>query len=431
MRQEYHEEREDENMNEKAGYDEGPDFNTGKEIAVKEGELTVPDTPIIPIIEGDGIGPDVSKTAIKVLDAAVSKAYKDRRRIVWLPILAGETAYRERDEWLPEETVEAIRDYTVAIKGPLTTPVGMGIRSLNVTLRQRLDLFACVRPVRWIKGVPSPVKNPEKLDVIIFRENTEDVYAGVEWKQGTEDADRVLRFLTEEMNAKIRRDSGIGVKPISITGTKRLVRAAINYAIEHERRSVTLVHKGNIMKFTEGAFKEWGYEVARDEFGAETITENEAGKSPRNEYEGRIIIKDRIADSMFQQVLLRPEEYDVVATTNLNGDYLSDACAAQVGGLGLAPGANINYETQTALFEPTHGTAPKYAGQDKANPSSMILSGVMMLEYLGWTESAGLIVQALEKTIQQKTVTYDLERQMTEARLLKSSEFGDAVIANM
>jgi len=407
------------------------DFNTGQKVVVRGGELIVPENPIIPIIEGDGIGPDISKTTMKVLDAAVGKAYKDRRRIVWFCVLAGEIAYRERGEWLPEETVEAIRNHTVAIKGPLTTPVGMGVRSLNVTLRQRLDLFACVRPVRWIRGVPTPVKNPEKLDVVIFRENTEDVYAGIEWKQGTEDAEKVLRFLIEEMNAKIRRDSGIGVKPISITGTKRLVRAAIKYAIEHERRSVTLVHKGNIMKFTEGAFREWGYEVTRDEFGDETVTENEAGKLPRSKNKGRIIIKDRIADSMFQQVLLRPEEYDIIATTNLNGDYLSDACAAQVGGLGLAPGANINYETRTALFEPTHGTAPKYAGQDKANPSSMILSGVMMLEYLGWKEAAGLIVQALEETIRQKTVTYDLERQMTEAKLLKSSEFGNAVIANM
>jgi len=414
-------------LGEKQGWSPCP----GEKITVKDGKLTVPDNPTIPIIEGDGIGPDISRAARRVLDAAVARAYQGRRRISWLPVLAGENAFRETGEWLPEETVEAIREYIVAIKGPLTTPVGEGVRSLNVALRQRLDLFACVRPVRWVRGVPSPVKNPERLDVVIFRENTEDVYAGIEWEQGTEKADKVFRFLTEEMNIKIRRDSGIGVKPISITGTKRLVRAAINYAIEHGRRSVTLVHKGNIMKFTEGAFRRWGYEVARDEFGDKTITEDEAGRLPRSEYEDRIVIKDRIADSMFQQVLLRPENYDVIATTNLNGDYLSDACAAQVGGLGLAPGANINYESGAALFEPTHGSAPKYAGLDKANPSSMILSGVMMLEYIGWREAARLIVEALEKTIQQKTVTYDLERQMTGAKLLKCSEFGEALVANM
>lgn len=406
-------------------------YQLDNRITTKNGILNVPNNPTIPIIEGDGIGGDISRTAKEVLGSAVSKAYKDKRSITWLPVLAGERAFRERGEWLPEETVETIRDYIVAIKGPLTTPVGGGIRSLNVRLRQRLDLYACVRPVRWIRGVPSPTKNPEKMDVVIFRENTEDVYAGIEWEQGTEAAQKVYRFLTEEMNVKIREDSGIGVKPISITGTKRLVRAAINYAIEHGRSSVTLVHKGNIMKFTEGSFREWGYEVAENEYSDKIVTEEETSRLQTKEYQDKIIIKDRIADSMFQQLLLRPEEYDVIATTNLNGDYLSDACVAQVGGLGLAPGANLNYEEGTALFEPTHGTAPKYAGQDKANPSSMILSGVMMLEYLGWKEAARLIVQALERTIQEKTVTYDLERQMSGAKLLKCSEFGEAVITNM
>ncbi|UCD73720.1 MAG: isocitrate dehydrogenase (NADP(+)) [Candidatus Bathyarchaeota archaeon] len=400
-------------------------------ITIKDGKLNVPDNPIIPIIEGDGIGGDISKTSKEVLMNAITKAYKDKRSITWLPILAGEHAFREKGEWLPKETVETIRDYIVAIKGPLTTPVGGGIRSLNVELRQRLDLYACVRPVRWIRGVPSPTKNPEKLDVVIFRENTEDVYAGIEWEQGTEAAQKVFRFLTEEMKVKIREDSGIGVKPISITGTKRLVKAAINYAIKQRRSSVTLVHKGNIMKFTEGSFRKWGYEVAEEEYPDKTVSEEETSRLHKKEYKDKIIIKDRIADSMFQQLLLRPEEYDVIATTNLNGDYLSDACAAQVGGLGLAPGANLNYEEGTALFEPTHGTAPKYTGQDKANPSSMILSGVMMLEYLGWKEAAGLIIQALERTIENRTVTYDLERQMSGARLLKCSEFGRAVIANM
>lgn len=411
--------------------DDESDPRKSVKIMVRNGRLIVPDNPTIPIIEGDGIGPDISRVTRKVVDIAVTKAYQGSGRIIWLPVLAGETAFREKGEWLPEDTVDAIRDNVVAIKGPLTTVVGGGVGSLNVALRQRLDLFACVRPVRWISGVPSPVRNPEKLDIVIFRENTEDVYAGIEWKQGTEAAEKVYRFLSEEMNVKIRRDSGIGVKPISITGTKRLVRAAINFAITHRRRSVTLVHKGNIMKYTEGAFREWGYEVARDEFGDQTIKEADVEKLPADKQGGKVVIKDRIADSMFQQVLLRPEEYDVIATTNLNGDYLSDACAAQVGGLGLAPGANLNYESGTAIFEPTHGTAPKYAGQDKANPSSMILSAVMMLEYLGWEEAAKFIVQALEKTIQQKTVTYDLERQMSGAKLLKCSEFGDAIIDNI
>ncbi len=403
----------------------------GGKITAENGRLTVPDNPTIPIIEGDGIGPDICSATKKVVDAAVKRVYQGKRRIIWLPLLVGEAALREKGERLPEETLDTIRENIVAIKGPLTTVVGGEMSSLNVALRQRLDLFACVRPVRWIRGVPGPVRNPNRLNVVIFRENTEDVYAGIEWKQGTEAAERVYRFLRDKMNVKIRRDSGIGVKPISITGTKRLVRAAINYAITNRRRSVTLVHKGNIMRYTEGAFREWGYEVARDEFGDQTITEADVERLPSEEQRGKIVIKDRIADSMFQQVLLRPEEYDVIATTNLNGDYLSDACAAQVGGIGLAPGANINYETGTAIFEPTHGSAPKYAGQDKANPSSMILSAVMMLEYLGWTEAASSIAQALEKTIQQKTVTYDLERQMSGAKLLKCSEFSDAIIANI
>jgi len=404
----------------------------GGTIKVVDGALRVPENPVIAIITGDGIGPDVTKVAKRVLDAAVEKAYGGRRKIVWFHVPAGEASFKEYDEWLPEDTVKAISHYVVAMKGPLTTPVGGGIRSLNVALRQALDLFACVRPVKWIRGVPCPVKNPEKLDIVIFRENTEDVYAGIEWEQGTMEARKVWMFLTEEMGVSLREDSGLGVKPISITGTKRLVRAAIKYALKNNRRSVTLVHKGNIMKFTEGAFRNWGYQVATEEFRKKIVTEEEldtkyGGKMPK----GRILIKDRLADSMFQQVLLRPEDYDVIATPNLNGDYLSDACAAQVGGLGMAPGANINYETGVALFEPIHGTAPKYANLDKVNPSSMILSGILMLQYLGWQEAAELIVKGLEKTIEQKTVTYDLERQIEGAKLLKCSEFGNAVIENM
>ncbi len=404
----------------------------GGSIKVVNGALRVPENPVIPILSGDGIGPDVTKVAKGVLDAAVEKAYGSRRRIVWFPVPAGETSFKEHGDWLPEDTVKAIGHFVVAMKGPLTTPVGGGIRSLNVALRQTLDLFACVRPVKWIRGVPCPVKNPERLDVVIFRENTEDVYTGIEWEQGTVEAKRVWRFLTKEMGVSLREDSGLGVKPISMTGTKRLVRAAIKYALKNNRRSVTLMHKGNIMKFTEGAFRNWGYQVALEEFREKVVTEEEldpkyGGKMPK----GKILIKDRLADSMFQQILLRPEEYDVIATPNLNGDYLSDACAAQVGGLGIAPGANINYETGVALFEPTHGTAPKYANLDKVNPSSMILSGVLMLEYLGWKEAAELIVKGLEKTIQQKRVTYDLERQIEGAKLVKCSEFGNAVIENM
>ena len=404
--------------------------NEGKKIELQNGILNVPPNPIIGLIEGDGIGPDVSRTGQKVIDAAVKLAYNNEKKIVWLDLLAGESAFEKYGELLPEDTLKAIKHFLVAIKGPLTTPVGGGARSLNVTMRQVLDLYSCVRPVRYFTGMPSPMKNPEKLDVVIFRENTEDVYAGIEWKQGTDDVQKVITFLNNEMGASIREDSGIGVKPMSKSGTRRLVKAAVEYAIKYKKSSVTLIHKGNIMKFTEGAFKEWGYEVAKEY--PEMITESEVyekydGKCP----EGRIVIKDRIADSMFQQLLLRPEEYDVLAAPNLNGDYISDACAAQVGGLGIAPGANINYETGHALFEATHGSAPKYAGLDKVNPTSFILSGVMMLEHLGWTEAAELIVKALETTIKKKTVTYDFHRQMEGAELLKCSEFGEAIIDNM
>ncbi|MDP3697998.1 MAG: isocitrate dehydrogenase (NADP(+)) [Nanoarchaeota archaeon] len=394
-------------------------------ITFVNGKLHVSDHPEIGFIIGDGTGVDITPVALKVLDAAVAKAYRGKRKILWQEIVAGEKALKQGKELLSEEALRRITDLRVVLKGPLETPVGGGHRSLNVTLRQKLDLFACVRPVQYFPGVPNPMKEPEKLDVVIFRENTEDVYAGIEWKQGSEEAEKMIYFLETEMKKKVRHDSGIGIKPISITGTKRLVRAAIKYAIENNRKSVTLVHKGNIMKFTEGAFKEWGYQVAQEEFADYVVKEGE--ENPSN----KIVIKDRIADSMFQQLLLRPEEYDVLATTNLNGDYLSDACAAQVGGLGIAPGANINYEEGLAVFEATHGTAPKYAGQDKVNPGSLILSGVMMLEYLGWKEAAELIVKAMTKTIQQKQVTYDFARQMEGATLLKCSEFGDAVVENM
>jgi len=394
-------------------------------ITFHNNHLDVPDTPEIGYIIGDGTGVDITPVALKVLDAAVQKAYQGKRKILWQEIVAGEKALKQGKELLSEEALQQIKDLRVVLKGPLETPVGGGHRSLNVTLRQKLDLFACVRPVQYFPGVPNPMKEPEKLDAVIFRENTEDVYAGIEWKEGSEEAQKVIGFLTNEMKKKIRPDSGIGIKPISITGTKRLVRAAIKYAIENKKKVVTLVHKGNIMKFTEGAFKEWGYQVAQEEFADFVIKEGE--ENP----EHKIVINDRIADSMFQQLLLRPEEYEVIATTNLNGDYLSDACAAQVGGLGIAPGANINYKQGLAVFEATHGTAPKYAGQDKVNPGSVILSGVMMLEYLGWKEAAEIIVKAITKTIQQKQVTYDFARQMEDATLLKCSEFGEKVIENM
>ncbi|MFH1393894.1 MAG: isocitrate dehydrogenase (NADP(+)) [Candidatus Micrarchaeota archaeon] len=404
----------------------------GEKIRKENGKLVVPDTPIIPYIEGDGVGIDITPVMIKVVDAAVEKAYGGDRKIAWKKIYAGQEAKDKFDNYLPDETIQAIKDHLVAIKGPLTTPVGGGIRSLNVTMRQVMDLYSCVRPVKWYEGTPAPVKEPNKLDVVVFRENTEDVYAGIEWKEGTEECKKVISFLNNEMGKDVRRDSGIGVKPISITGTKRLVASAIQYAIDHNRRSVTLVHKGNIMKFTEGAFREWGYQVAQEQFGERTVTEKEVTESHGGKVpDGKILINDRIADAMFQQVLLRPDEYDVIATPNLNGDYISDACAAQVGGLGMAPGANINYTTGVALFEATHGTAPKHAGQDKVNPGSLILSATMMLQYLGWEEAAKLVEKGLAKAISSKNVTYDLERQIEGARLLKCSEFGDAIIGNM
>ncbi len=403
----------------------------GEKITINSDlSLNVPDQPIIPYIEGDGIGVDIWPASQKVLDAAVEVAYNGKKKIIWKEVLAGEKAFNQTGSWLPEETNEAIREYKVAIKGPLTTPVGGGIRSLNVALRQIHDLYACVRPVRWFQGVPAPVKEPQKLDVVIFRENTEDIYLGIEFQQGTEEAKKVINFLKTEFKKDVRPDSGIGIKPVSIEGTKRLVRRAINYAIANNKTVVTLVHKGNIMKFTEGAFRDWGYEVARQEYADQVISEADVwdkhnGKVPA----GKIMIQDRIADAMFQQLLLRPDEYQVIATMNLNGDYLSDACAAQVGGLGLAPGANIG--DQSALFEATHGTAPKYAGQDKVNPGSLILSGVMMLEHLGWTEAAKLVVDAFEKTIASGKVTYDLERQMSNATLMSCSGFANEIVNNL
>jgi isocitrate dehydrogenase len=402
--------------------------DAGTRIQVDDnGDLIVPDDPIIPFIEGDGIGPDIWAATKRVVEAAVEKAYGGAKRIAWMEILAGEKAYDATGEWLPEETFGALREFKVGIKGPLTTPVGGGIRSLNVTLRQVLDLYACIRPVRWIPGVPSPVKHPEKLDVVIFRENTEDVYAGIEWASGTEEAEKVRRFLVDEMGVDIREKSGLGVKPISPFGTKRLVAMAIRYAKQRGRDSVTIVHKGNIMKFTEGAFREWGYEVAAEKFADITVTEQATWDGA--DASGKILVKDRIADAMFQQILLRPDEYSVVAMPNLNGDYMSDAAAAQIGGLGMAPGANIGDEV--ALFEATHGTAPKYAGQDKVNPGSLILSAHMMLEHLGWDEAAERVVKGLEGAVAAKTVTYDLERQMEGATLVKTSGFAEAIVEHM
>ncbi len=402
----------------------------GTRITVKKKKLSVPNNPIIPVIEGDGIGRDIMKATRRVVDAAVKKAYKGRKRIVWMDIYAGERANELYREWLPRETFDAIKTHVVALKGPLTTPIGGGFRSLNVTLRQVLDLYACVRPVRYFKGVGSPVTHPEKLNVVIYRENTEDVYAGIEWRQGTADVKKVINWLNKSMKTKIRADSGVGIKPISITGTKRLVRKAINFAIDKKRRSVTLVHKGNIMKYTEGAFRDWGYKLAKSEFRGKVITEDELwskynGKQPKN----KIVIKDRIADSMFQQILTRSDEYDVFATPNLNGDYLSDACAAQIGGLGMAPGANIG--DYIGLFEATHGTAPKYADKDMVNPGSLILSAVMMLDYLGWGKAGQLIEKAIQKTIGKKTVTYDLARQMKGARKVGTAEYATQIIKNM
>jgi isocitrate dehydrogenase len=402
----------------------------GQPITLKNKKLVIPDKPIIPHIEGDGIGPDISKAMRRVVDAAVEKAYKGKKKIAWMDIYAGEKANALYGEWLPKETIDAIKRHFVAIKGPLTTPVGGGFRSLNVTLRQVLNLYACVRPVRYFKGVGSPVVHPEKLDVVIYRENTEDVYAGIEWKKGTKEAKQVIAWLNKTMGTHIRTDSGVGVKPISVTGTKQLVRKAIQYAIDRKRSSVTLVHKGNIMKFTEGAFRDWGYQVAAKEFGRQTITEDEVWKKHGGKVtKGKILIKDRIADSMFQQVLTRSDEYEVIATPNLNGDYLSDACAAQVGGLGLAAGANMG--DYVGLFEATHGTAPKYANKDMINPSSLILSAVMMLEYMGWDEAAKLIDRGVQRTIDKKTVTYDLHRQMKGAKKVGTSEYATNIIKNM
>ncbi len=404
----------------------------GSPITVQNGRLVVPDDPIIPFIEGDGTGRDIWKASRRVFDAAVDKSFGGKKRVEWFEVYAGEKSTQVYGEniWLPEDTLTAIKEYIVAIKGPLTTPVGGGIRSLNVTLRQVLDLYACVRPVRWFSGVPAPVKHPEKLNIIIFRENTEDVYAGIEWKSGTPEARKLIDFLGKEMGKKVREDSGIGIKPISKTGTYRIVRKAIRWAIEKKLPTVTLVHKGNIMKFTEGAFRDWGYECAAAEFGEYTVTEADVwekhgGKAPA----GKVVINDRIADSMFQQVLLRPDEYSVLCTPNLNGDYISDACAAQVGGLGLAPGANIS--DFYAVFEATHGTAPKYADKDVINPGSVILSGVMMFEYLGWQEVADSILRGIEGAISRKKVTYDLHRQMEGATKLKTSEFAEEIVKNL
>ncbi len=389
--------------------------------------LTVPDDPIIPFIEGDGTGPDIWAAAVRVLEASVQKAYGGDRVIAWKEVLAGEKAYNKTGSWLPDETVDAFRHYLVGIKGPLTTPVGGGIRSLNVALRQMLDLYVCLRPVRWFEGVPSPVKDPGAVDMVIFRENTEDVYAGKELEEGSEGARKLIDFLDSEFGWEIHPDSGIGIKPISKTGSRRLIRAAIGYALANNRRSVTLVHKGNIMKFTEGAFRKWGYELVKEEFSDVAVSWEDSGGKPGD----KLLVKDSIADAFLQQILLRPGEYDVIATMNLNGDYISDALAAQVGGIGIAPGGNINYETGHAVFEATHGTAPKYAGLDKVNPGSVTLSGEMMLRYMGWTEAADLIVKGLESAIGDKVVTYDFARQMEGATEVKASEFGTAIIERM
>ena len=401
---------------------------SGDRVRYEDGRLVVPDRPIVPFVEGDGIGPDIWKATRRVLDAAVAQAYGGKREIVWYEVFAGEKAYEGFGEWLPTATAEAVREFKVAIKGPLTTPVGGGIRSLNVALRQILDLYACVRPVRWVPGVPSPVKRPQDLDVIIFRENTEDVYAGVEFKGGAAETNKLIAYLESELGKKVREGSGIGIKPISPFGSKRLVGKAIEHALAHGRKTVTLVHKGNIMKFTEGAFRDWGYETARENFGDRTVSEEDlhakhGGKAPQ----GRVVINDRIADSMFQQILLRPGEYSVLATPNLNGDYLSDACAAQVGGLGMAPGANMS--DTIAFFEATHGTAPKYANLDRVNPGSLILSGVMLLQHLGWNEAAERVQTGLAKAVERKTVTYDLARQMEGAREVSCSAFAEAIVA--
>ena len=432
---------------------------SGQTITMANGALQVPDEPIVPFIEGDGTGPDIWHATKRVLDAAVEKAYGGKRRITWFEVLAGEKAKKLVDSWLPDDTITAIDHHLVAIKGPLTTPVGGGFRSLNVALRQQLDLYACVRPVRWFEGVPSPVKEPGLVDMVIFRENTEDIYAGIEWPGGSAEAQKLLDFLAREFpqafgkvrfgsqekvsdwqraleaigapHRELGVDTGVGIKPVSRLGTERLVHSAISYAVKNGRKSVTLVHKGNIMKFTEGAFRDWGYETARDFFGAVPLDGGPWHVIPEGRPGAGIVIKDVIADAFLQQIILRPAEYDVIATLNLNGDYISDALAAQVGGIGIAPGANINYLTGHAIFEATHGTAPKYAGQDKVNPGSLILSGEMMLRHMGWPEAADLIVSSLEKTISQKRVTYDFERLMPGSSLLKTSEFGEAMVGNM
>jgi len=402
----------------------------GKIIKQSNGNLYVPDFPILPFIEGDGIGPDIWYAARMVIESAVHRAYNNQRKISWLELYAGEKGYHKTGEWLPKETLDAVREYVVAIKGPLTTPVGKGIRSINVAIRQKLDLYACIRPVKYIDAVPSPMKNPEKIDMVVFRENTEDVYAGIEWQSGSDEAESIISFLKEEMGFSLSGDTGIGIKPISEKNTKRLVTKAISYALDKSLPSVTLMHKGNIMKFTEGAFRKWGYEVAKERFKDKTITEEELFDICNgNQPEGKVLIKDRIADMLFQQVLLRPEEYHVIATSNLNGDYISDALAAQVGGLGMAPGANIG--DMCAVFEATHGTAPKYAGLDKVNPSSLILSGAMMLDYIGWKKASTLIRQALISTIKNGTVTYDLARQMEGAKEVKCSEFAKRIVENI
>ncbi|MCG3420149.1 NADP-dependent isocitrate dehydrogenase [Oceanobacillus sp. M65] len=419
----------------------------GTKITVENGQMNVPDVPVIPFIEGDGTGPDIWAAASSVIEAAVEKAYNGTKKIEWLEVFAGQKAFDQTGEWLPKDTLDKINEYKIAIKGPLTTPIGGGIRSLNVALRQELDLFTCLRPVRYFEGVPSPVKRPEDVDMVIFRENTEDIYAGIEWQKGSDDVKKVIEFLKNEMNVsniRFPETSGIGVKPVSEEGTKRLVRSSIEYALNEGRKSVTLVHKGNIMKFTEGAFKAWGYEVAEEEFGDKVFTWAEYdrivekdGKDAANKAQdealasGKILVKDSIADIFLQQILTRPKEFDVVATMNLNGDYISDALAAQVGGIGIAPGANINYDTGHAIFEATHGTAPKYAGLDKVNPSSVILSAVLMLEHLEWREAADLITKAMDKTIASKVVTYDFARLMDGAKEVKCSEFGQELIKNM
>jgi isocitrate dehydrogenase len=400
----------------------------GERIGFSGGALDVPNNPIIPFVEGDGTGPDIWRASVRVFDAAVEKAYGGERRIAWMEVFAGEKAHTNHNDWLPQETVDAMQEFRVSIKGPLTTPVGGGIRSLNVTLRQVLDLYACIRPVRYFEGVGAPMKEPEKVNIVIFRENTEDVYAGIEWKAGSPEANKLRDYLHREFKSEIRAESAIGIKPMSAFGSKRLVEMAIRHALKTNRESVTLVHKGNIMKFTEGAFRDWGYEVAREKFGDCTCTEADVAKA-KGARADAVIIKDRIADSMFQQMLLRPSEYSVIATPNLNGDYLSDAAAAQVGGLGIAPGGNVG--DGVAVFEATHGTAPKYAGLDKINPGSVILSGVMMLDYMGWDEAARLIITGVEKAIKSKRVTYDLARQMPGATEVSTSAFGDQVIAGM